>query len=392
MRIQKELTTQRQTKALTIVGLNQVKRISKGHYIVKSQSSDKWYNVKLRNESNEWTCECPDNFYRKVECKHIFSCYYSRELRNKIISNSDVDEIETSLEFSCKCGSKNMRKDGIRKNKACEIQRYECLDCGQRFCNNIGLRSKVSAKAITASLDLYFRGVSLRQVRQHLIQFYGINITHVAIYKWIRKFGEVVQPYVDQLTPKDVSGVYHVDEMEIHVRKELNEKGHYQWLWNLMDSTTRFWISSKISQTKTVNDARAVFRDAKSKSPKPIAIVHDGLGSYDQAFKKEYFTLANPKTQNIRSVSVRKNGLNQKIERLNGIFRDRERVMHGMDHAESAQRLADAYRIHYNFVREHNTIKKTPAEQAGIKLDLGQNKIENLIKSATKSRTREPQS
>ena len=29
-------------------------------------------------------------------------------------------------------------------------------------------------------------------------------------------------------------------------------------------------------------------------------------------------------------------------------------------------------------------IKKTPAEQAGIKLDLGQNKIENLIKLASK--------
>jgi len=82
-------------------------------------------------------------------------------------------------------------------------------------------------------------------------------------------------------------------------------------------------------------------------------------------------------------VSVRKNGLNQKVERLNGIFRDRERVMHGMDHAESAQKLADAYRIHYNFVREHGSIKETPAEQAGIKLDLGQNKTENLIKLAT---------
>lgn len=37
--------------------------------------------------------------------------------------------------------------------------------------------------------------------------------------------------------------------------------------------------------------------------------------------------------------------------------------------------LIDAYRIHYNFIREHGSIKKTPAEQARIKLDLGQNKI-----------------
>ena len=80
-----------------------------------------------------------------------------------------------------------------------------------------------------------------------------------------------------------------------------------------------------------------------------------------------------------------RDGLNQKVERLNGIFRDRERVMHGLDHAESAQKTIEAFRIHYNFVREHGSIKKTPAEEAGIKLDLGQNKIESLIKMASKN-------
>ncbi len=97
------------------------------------------------------------------------------------------------------------------------------------------------------------------------------------------------------------------------------------------------------------------------------------------AFEKEYYTMESPRTRNIRSVSVRHKGLNQKVERLNGIFRDRERVMHGLDHAESAQKTIEAFRIHYNFIREHGSIKKTPAEEAGIKLPLGQNKIENYL-------------
>lgn len=58
--------------------------------------------------------------------------------------------------------------------------------------------------------------------------------------------------------------------------------------------------------------------------------------------------------------------------------------MRGIDHKESAQKLIDAYRIHYNFIRNHGTIGKTPSEQAGINLNLGQNKIENLIKMASK--------
>ncbi len=59
--------------------------------------------------------------------------------------------------------------------------------------------------------------------------------------------------------------------------------------------------------------------------------------------------------------------------------------MRSMDHKDSAQKTIDAFRIHYNFIREHGSIKQTPAEQAGIKLDLGQNKIESLIKIASKN-------
>ncbi len=71
---------------------------------------------------------------------------------------------------------------------------------------------------------------------------------------------------------------------------------------------------------------------------------------------------------------------------MNGIFRDREVVMRGMENRESAQKLIDAYRIHYNFIRNHSSIGKTPAEEAGIKLPLGQNKIKDLIRLASKTR------
>ena len=38
-------------------------------------------------------------------------------------------------------------------------------------------------------------------------------------------------------------------------------------------------------------------------------------------------------------------------------------------------------RIHYNFIRVNESIEKTPAESAGINLNLGeQNKVENLMR------------
>jgi hypothetical protein len=45
----------------------------------------------------------------------------------------------------------------------------------------------------------------------------------------------------------------------------------------------------------------------------------NGLHSYNEAFEKEYHTMASPRTRNIRSVSVRHKGLNQKVERLNSV-------------------------------------------------------------------------
>jgi putative transposase len=377
----------RELKALTIVGHNdQIKRINAVTYKVKSQSSDFWYDV-IHEYKQGWTCSCPDHIFRKVECKHIQAVYISKELRHKIVNNNDVKEIETGNELACKCGSLNVIKIGIRHNKSGEMQVFKCKECNKKWSDNLGFaKNRIDSKVITVALDLYFKGVSLRKVKEHIKLFYGISVSHVSILKWIHKFGEVVAPFVDSLVPKEMSGVYHVDEMAVHVRKEQTDKGHYQWLWNMCDNTTRFWICSKVSQRREVEDARAVFQEAKKKTPTPIAIVHDGLPSYNEAYYKEYYTMRDKRVRNIRSVSVRHNGLNQKIERLNGVFRDREVVMRGMDHKESAQKLIDAYRIHYNFIREHGSIKKTPAEQAGIKLDLGQNRIESLIKMASNNK------
>lgn len=115
------------------------------------------------------------------------------------------------------------------------------------------------------------------------------------------------------MSPSHLSGIYHIDEMMVHVRREKMEVGHYQWLWNMMDNTTRFWISTVVSQRREIADARAVFQDTKNKTVTSNAIIHDGLTSYNEAFQKEYFTLKQPRVKNIRSISVRNQGLNSTV-------------------------------------------------------------------------------
>ena len=47
------------------------------------------------------------------------------------------------------------------------------------------------------------------------------------------------------------------------------------------------------------------------------------------------------------------------------------------------QELVDAMRIHYNFIRPNQAIGgQTPAEAAGINLNLRENKVEGLMRQA----------
>lgn len=389
-----EQQLERQVKAVNIVNDLQIKRKNKLHYKVQSQLEEGlWYDVIKRyghnlggHQEGEWTCNCLDFTYRHVTCKHIYAVSLKKEHHPTTKEDVLPPILPISNEIVChKCKSVNIIKYGIRHNKCGDIQRYRCKECNYKFIVNIGFeRNRANPKAVTVALDLYFKGVSLRKVCDHLKQFHDVEVTHVTIIKWMRKFVDTVKPFVDSITPPHLSGVVHVDEMMVHVRREEHEKGHYQWLWNLIDDGTRFWISSLVSQRREIEDARRVYQDAKQKTGIPKAIIHDGLPSYNEAFQKEYFTLKNPRVKNIRSVSVRNEGLNSVVERLNGTMREREKVMRGMNTRESAQKIIEAMRIHYNFCREHSTLGKTPAEASGIKIE-GENKLLTLIQNSIRN-------
>lgn len=73
-------------------------------------------------------------------------------------------------------------------------------------------KMKNKPKIVTLALDLYFKGVSYRKIVEHLKQFYGIKVNHVAIIKWVRKYTELMKKYVDGLMPQ-TGGIWHTDEM-----------------------------------------------------------------------------------------------------------------------------------------------------------------------------------
>lgn len=86
--------------------------------------------------------------------------------------------------------------------------------------------------------------------------------------------------------------------------------------------------------------------------------IHDGLPLYDKAFQKKFFTLKYPRLMNIHSSSVRHEDINSIAERLNGSTLVRKKIMCGMNTKECVQKIIEAMRIHYNYVRERAGIVK----------------------------------
>jgi len=176
-----------------------------------------------------------------------------------------------------------------------------------------------------------------------------------------------------------LSDTWHSDEMMVNI------KGDRKWLWNVIDEETRFMLSNIITENREIDDARSVFAEAKARArTKPDTIITDGLCSYIDAYRKEFFTLKSPRTKHIRNVGFRNKSNNNMIERLHGTIRERDKVMRALKSMETGQTIIDGLRAYYNFIRPHMTLNgKTPAQQANIDLDLGENRWCSLIRKAT---------
>jgi len=244
---------------------------------------------------------------------------------------------------------------------------------------------KSDSKIITMSLDLYFKGLSQNAIVDHLKQFYDVEVNQSTISRWIAKYIKLISDYVRTLTP-DVSGMWAVDEMSLKCNGEEN------WLWNLMDTESRFLISSMISQGKTrdLKTARRPFREAKKiTKKKPDVIISDGLQAYKKAVKKEF--QANKKYGISRTLHIREIAItneernNNKIERLNGTVRQRNKTQRGLKEIPSSRTFIEGFKNYYNFIRPHMSLNgKTPAEIAGIELGLEGNKWKEIIGKSSK--------
>ncbi len=354
---------------------SQIERVSDYDYEVLSQSGNGTYLISRTED--EWICECPDHRFRGVKCKHAWAVELSLRLKEQIKRDTIIQQI--AISECIFCHSPNIKKFGVRHNKSGDIQRFLCGDCGKTFSVNIGFeRMKHNPQAITSAIQLYFSGESLRNTQKSL-RLLGVDVSHKTVYMWIKKYVALMGKYIEKLKPQ-VSDTWRADEIWVKI------KGDMKYVFAIMDDETRYWIAQEVAESKYKHDARKLFQLAKKVTgKKPETLITDGLPAYNDAYKKEFWTLRNPRTQHIRHIKIRGDHNNNKMERLNGEIRDREKVMRGLKRKDTP--ILKGYQIFHNYIREHEGLKgKTPAEVCGITVE-GKNKWKTLIQNASRNET-----
>ena len=229
---------------------------------------------------------------------------------------------------------------------------------------------------VTSAMQLYFTGESFRNVKRFL-ELQGVKMSHVAVYRWIRKYVGLMQTYLEKNKP-NVGDEWRTDELFLKVR------GNMKYLYALTDDETTFWITQQVADTKYTGNINPLFKEGKELTGKrPNTLISDGAPNFNDAFKKEFYTNTNPKTRHIKHIRLQGDHNNNKMERFNGEVRDREKVMRGLKKADTP--ILTGYQIYHNCMRPHEGLDgRTPAEVCGIQIE-GENKWVTLIQNAVNS-------
>lgn len=370
------------TKGLEISEHGRITENQDGSFSVPSQTGNgKVYRVSLLH--NEWLCDCPDFYYRHVTCKHVYATKFFLTVKHYVENEIPEPKVLAEDAIQCvRCGSIRVMKYGHDSGK----QVFKCCDCGKKFREQSLLKkARYNPEVIIVTLDLYFKGLSLRKISDHLKQFYELDVPFQTVWKWLDKYVRLLNQYVSSLTPQ-LSGKWHEDEMKIKAKGGYVEEdgSQWKWLWNVMDKGTRFQLASEISKTKNeVNSIRAFRRAKEIAHAIPHEIVTDKAGSAAGGVEGAFlFDKEKPKHTMIVTGAGTPNA-NEWAERMNNTVRERIKVQRGWKKDDTP--LKEGQKLYYNFIREHQSLQGlTPAEMAGLFEASGRNRWMKLLELSLK--------
>ena len=167
---------------------------------------------------------------------------------------------------------------------------------------------------------------------------------------------------------------------------------------NAVDGRTKYNILSRLVWHRSLDEfdeffrrlktaiggqIHEVFRRERHKPPeqrKLVTFVSDKWWAIKRAFNRYFYRIA--RLVHGVPIACKRYGLkhnNNPIERHNQDIKQRYKVMRHFKSFASAEAFLTLRRAVYNHVRTHQTLKRTPAEAAGVEIGLERDRLLGLI-------------
>ena len=135
------------------------------------------------------------------------------------------------------------------------------------------VRPHATPQEVGAAVDMYFDGLSYRRTAENVHEYFGRATTPMTVFRWVqqqtKKADEAVKDWKVDTGPEWVA-----DEIAVKLG------GQQYWIFNVMDSISRFVLAAYFSKERTTWAAAAALAMARERSNNaPNEIKTDGLGS-----------------------------------------------------------------------------------------------------------------
>ncbi len=344
-----------------------IAKTSSSTFLVTSEDN---LRHRVRWIGRRWHCDCR----RRPVCEHVNAVALLLQLPHIITVNLNPEQFTCP---SCGAASDRLDKSGIQRNKSGMVQRYRCRTCGYRFNDRQGFEKlRSNPTLILISVDLFFEGLSTRQIRNHLASFYACCVSHVTVYRWVARYSKVLSEVDREIVKRLTLGPHwHSDETMAKVQSRA------AYVWSILDHRSRYLLASYVANGRDAKTFEKILMEVvRNIGRLPKKMTTDGLYTYQTVFRRF------PSVKHVHGRTLAEKANNNRIERLNKTLKKRLHNMEKFDGMNGARLVTEGFRSYYNLVRPHMALKNsTPAERAGMKYSSA-NKLLEVVNLQARSR------
>jgi putative transposase len=216
---------------------------------------------------------------------------------------------------------------------------------------------KTSSDQVAMAVGGYYEGRSLSAMPKLMYQLSGNYINKASVYRWIDRLTKLAVAEAAK-TKIEVGDVWIIKGKVVVIG------GKRCWVIDIIDSTTKFLLATKLSRGRSVEDIRQTLEIARQKAGKvPKIIITEGFKGYEEGIEIAY---GSEIVSHIRITSFNNQENFKEIsDEYNESLQDHIRILHPLKRIDHAYLISDGWLVHYNYFRLHRALNnRTPADEA----------------------------